>query len=305
MSGKPDADFGITEELVRRLLAEQFPQHASSTLEWVGGGWDNEMYRLGENLAVRLPRRELGAKLIETEQQWLPKLAAGLPIATPAPVAVGRPSRTYPWPFSIVPWIDGETADTMPADAAEVERLAAFFHALHQPAPADAPFNPVRGIPLPALAGRMDKLLSQTAARATLVIEPIVDLWRNGLAAPAGGEACWLHGDLHAQNFIVDDRRIVAVIDWSDMCAGDPATDLVAVWSLFDDAAARRRLLNRVAPDVALLARGAAWAAYFGLLLIESGETNSPRHARQGYALVERLCADSGVLSGSGGTPII
>lgn len=68
----------------------------------------------------------------------------------------------------------------------------------------------------------------------------------------------------------------------------------MAVWSLFDDAAARRQLLDRVAPDAAMLARGSAWAAYFGLLLIESGEANSPRHARQGYALVERLCEDPG-----------
>ena len=294
MSGKPDADLELTEELVRRLLAEQFPQYASLPLEWVGSGWDNEMYRLGESLAVRLPRREMGAKLIEVEQRWLPRLAPELPIATPAPVAAGRPSRAYPWRFSIVPWIQGETADAMPADVAEAERLAAFFHALHRPAPADAPVNPVRGIPLAALAGRMEELLSQAAARATLDLEPIVDLWRNGLAARAAGAVCWLHGDLHAQNFVVNDRRIVAVIDWSDMCAGDPATDLVAVWSLFDDPTARRRLLTEVATDEAMRARGAAWAAYFGLLLIESGETNSPRHARQGYALVERLCEDLG-----------
>ena len=294
MSGKPDAELELTEGLVRRLLTEQFPQHASLALEWVGSGWDNEMYRLGEDLAVRLPRRKMGARLIEVEQQWLPGLAPVLPIATPVPVAVGQPSRAYPWRFSIVPWIHGETADTMPADVAEVGRLAAFLDALHQPAPADAPLNPVRGIPLPALAGRMDELLSQAAARATLDLEAVVDLWRNGLTARAAGAACWVHGDLHAQNFVVNDRKLVAVIDWSDMCAGDPATDLVAVWSLFDDAAARQRLLDRIAPDAAMLARGGAWAAYFGLLLIESGETNSPRHARQGYALVERLCGDLG-----------
>lgn len=258
MAGKPDADLELTEELVQRLLAEQFPQHASLSLEWIGSGWDNEMYRLGEDLAVRLPRRDMGAKLIGIEQRWLPRLAPQLPIPTPAPVAVGRASPIYPWRFSIVPWFHGDTADAMPADAAEADRLAAFFLALHRPAPADAPVNPVRGVALAAVSGRMDELLAGVAARGTLDLKPIVDLWQNGLAARTAGAACWMHGDLHAQNFVVNDRRIVAVIDWSDMCAGDPATDLVAVWSLFDDAAARRQLLDRVAPDAALLARGAA-----------------------------------------------
>ncbi len=292
MPGKPDADIELTDELVRRLVAEQFPEYASLALEWVGGGWDNEMYRLGEDLAVRLPRREMGAKLIEVEQRWLPGLAPELPIATPVPVAIGRPSQSYPWRFSIVPWIHGETADVAPADTTEVERLAAFFRALHRPAPADAPANPARGVPLPALARRMDELLSQAAARKLSELKPLAAIWRHGLAAGAADTSSWLHGDLHAQNFVVVDGKLAAVIDWSDMCAGDPATDFVAIWSLFDDAAVRQRLLAEVAIDKAMRARAAAWTAYFGLLLIDAGETNSPRHAKQGYALVERLRED-------------
>lgn len=294
MAGKPDAELELTEELVRDLIAQQFPGYASLELEWAGDGWDNEMYRLGEDLAVRLPRRKMGADLIGVEQQWLPSVATRLPIATPAPVAIGRASARFPWSFSIVPWFSGETADVSPPAAAEAERIAAFLLALHEPAPADAPRNPVRGVPLSAIVERMNELLSRTAGRDAIDLGPITAIWRNGLAADAAEARCWLHGDLHAQNFIVDDRRIVAVIDWSDMCAGDPATDFVAIWSLFDDAAVRQRLLAAVATDESGQARGAAWAAYFGLLLIDAGEVNSAQHARQGYSLVARLCEDRG-----------
>lgn len=301
MPGKPDADLEITEELVRDLIAEQFPRYAALELEWAGGGWDNEMYRLGDDLAVRLPRRAMGADLIAVEQRWLPRLADRLPIATPAPVAIGQASPRFPWSFSIVPWFGGDTADVSPPAASEAERIAAFLLALHEPAPTTAPTSPVRGVPLPELARRVDELLSRAAARDTIEPEPLAAVWRNGLAAGAAEGRRWLHGDLHAQNFIVDDRRLVAVIDWSDLCAGDPATDLVAIWSLFDDAAVRRRLLTEVATDAAMQARGAAWAAYFGLLLIDAGEVNSAPHARQGYTLVERLYEDLG----SNGTAII
>jgi aminoglycoside phosphotransferase (APT) family kinase protein len=66
--GTPAAELEITLDLVQRLLAEQHPNLAYLPLTLIDTGWDNVMYRLGEHLAVRLPRRQLGANLIEREQ---------------------------------------------------------------------------------------------------------------------------------------------------------------------------------------------------------------------------------------------
>src|SRR5688572_33101836 len=111
-------------------------------------GWDNAMFRLGETLAVRLPRRVAVTKNIEYEQEWLPQLAALLPIAVPAAVRIGLPSDNYPSRWSILPYLRGRNADLVEPRADQAERLAAFLCALHRPAPVNAPVNPYRGVPL-------------------------------------------------------------------------------------------------------------------------------------------------------------
>ena len=119
-------------------------------------------------------------------------------------------------------------------------------------------------------------------------------IWESALAAPLAGEACWLHGDLHAQNVLVDGAgSITAVIDWGDITGGDPATDLAGIWALFPSHQARQRILHAYAPDPALLARARGWAFVFGVVLTDSGNINSPRHAAAGRRILERLEADS------------
>ena len=53
-------DVDIDEALVRTLLHNQHPDLAGLELREVAGGWDNRMWRLGEDLAVRLPRTPRG-----------------------------------------------------------------------------------------------------------------------------------------------------------------------------------------------------------------------------------------------------
>ena len=112
----------------------------------VGEGWDNKLFRLGDALAVRLPRRAASAALIEHEQRWLPRLSAGLPLPVPVPLRVGRPGCGFPWSWSVVPWFAGESALVAPPPdpALMADALARFLRALHQPAPDDAPQNPWR-----------------------------------------------------------------------------------------------------------------------------------------------------------------
>src|ERR1700710_2172916 len=131
------------QELVRALLRDQHPDLAGLELRDVSGGWDNQLWRLGEKLAVRLPRTERAPALLKNEQRWLPMLAERLPLPTPIPLRIGKPSSLFEHTWTIARWVEGEPADRVPItriDAAEI--LAAFLRALHHQAPADAPASP-------------------------------------------------------------------------------------------------------------------------------------------------------------------
>ncbi len=162
----PPADIEVDEHLIRSLLAEQHPDLAGLALVELDAGWDNTLWRLGGELLVRLPRRAVAADLTAHEQRWLPELGGRLPLPVPVPVRVGRPTDGYPWPWSVVRWIDGTPADRAPAmDAIVVaEQLGTFLRALHRTAPASAPGNPFRGVPLVARADTFEERVSDLAA---------------------------------------------------------------------------------------------------------------------------------------------
>src|SRR5215467_9719292 len=230
----PAAEVDIPPELVRRLLAAQQPDLAHLPLEVMAHGWDNLLYRLGDKLVVRLPRRAVAARLAEHEQRWLPVLAPRLPLPVPAPVRAGRAGLGYPWPWSVIPFLPGRiAARNPPADLrGAAVSLGRFLAALHAPAPPDAPANPYRGIPL---ADRGAAVTQHLTVLGSLVDPRAVrHAWERAVAAPAwDGPPVWLHGDLHPANILVDRGRISAVIDFGDLTSGDPATDLAVAWMLF------------------------------------------------------------------------
>ena len=160
----PAAEVDIDEGLVRRLLEDQHPDLAHLPLTMVANGWDNVVFRLGHEMTVRLPRRQLAADLVVNEQRWLPELAPRLPIPIPSPLRIGLPNDVFPWRWSIVPWFDGEVAaDVALADpVAQAHRLGGFVAALHTPAPLDAPLNAFRGQPIselhPRVAANIERL---------------------------------------------------------------------------------------------------------------------------------------------------
>ncbi len=292
MPGTPRAEIEIGAELVRDLLRVQATDYASLLLATAGEGWDNVTFRLGQTLAVRMPRREAAAQLIVNEQRCLPVLAPRLPVATPAPVFAGRPGCGFPWSWSIIPWIDGEPVDLLPLGEDAGATLAGFLRALHRPAEAWAPSNPNRGCPLAQRVEKVGACIDRVAAASDLVTPAVRRAWDEALAAPAFEGRLWLHGDLHARNVLAHEGRIVGVIDWGDMCAGDPATDLGAVWGLLGHRVAREAALAAYAPDADLLARAKGWAVLFGATLVDFGRIDDPRHAGIGEAILRRIDAD-------------
>lgn len=268
-SKAPAAELEITPALVRSLLAEQHPDLARRPLSYFSSGWDNENYRLGHDLLVRLPRRRLGAALIEHEQRWLPQLEGRLPIRIPTPSRVGRPGPGFPWSWSVVPFLPGRDALHEPpvSRARIIGQLCDFLTALHQPAPPEAPFNGVRGIPLADRHERTCAALDQAAATVPDTLR-LQALWARAVAAPAhAGPPRWLHGDLHPGNILCLDDRITAVLDWGDLTAGDPSCDYWVAWAFLDG---RERLAfrRRLAIDEAAWLRSIGWAISIGLALV-------------------------------------
>jgi aminoglycoside phosphotransferase (APT) family kinase protein len=292
--GTPAAEVSVDLDTARALLADQHPDLAALPLRPAGEGWDNAIIRLGDSLALRMPRRDAAARLIEHEQRWLPELAPVLPIDVPAPTRVGEPGGDYPYRWSIVPWLEGRTANReRPADA-EAERLGAFLAALHVPSPPDAPRNPVRGVPLEARRQAVEERLARLAQVTSRIDARIDGLWRSALAAPIDVAPTWLHGDLHPRNVLVSGGRLSAVIDWGDVAAGDRATDLAAIWMLFEDRAARERAIDASGPhSEATLARARGWAVFFGAVLLDSGLVDHPAHAEIGDWTLRRVADDA------------
>lgn len=108
---EPDAAaVGVSAELVRCLLADQHPDLARLPVEFLANGWGNELYQVGDGLIARLPRRALGAHIIEHEQRWLLRLAPRLPLPIPTPERTGTPACGYPYPWSVVPYLPGVPA---------------------------------------------------------------------------------------------------------------------------------------------------------------------------------------------------
>lgn len=279
--------------MVRSLLADQHPDLAALPLVELAAGWDNNLWRLGDDLLVRLPRRAMAAPLTSNEHRWLPVLAPMLPLPVAVPLRMGEPSDEFPWPWSIVPWMDGEAGDRVGLSRPEesAERLGRFLRALHQTAPIDAPWNPYRSVPLAERAQAFEARLVQVGDRVHASgVRPI---WDRALeAGPWTGARVWLHGDLHPANTVVADGVLSGVIDFGDICAGDPATDLAGAWMLLppDALPAFETAYGGVDPDLG--ARTLGWLVLFALTLIGIAEEDRrPTYATVGQAALAKVLA--------------
>jgi len=282
-----EADIDVP--LVRRLVATQFPAWADLPVEPVASaGTDNAMFRLGADLAVRLPRIADAANAIAVEQEWLPLLAGRLPVAVPTPVGAGRPADGYPWPWSVCRWLPGE--NPVAGGPTPAEDLAAVVTALRGIDPADAPRSG-RGVPLatrdaPTRAAiEASHGLVDTAAATTV--------WEETLRLPEWqGPPTWAHTDLSPGNVLVADGRLTAVIDWSCAGVGDPTVDLVVAWNLLPATARPTfRAALAVADDTWL--RGRGWALSIALIQLPYYQHTNPALAANSRHVITEVLADA------------
>lgn len=242
---------------------------------------------------MRLPRIEAAVALLRHEQEWLPRLAQELPVPVPAPVRLGEPDAGYPWPWSIVPWVPGRSADIDPLAAAEAAGFGRFLAAVHRPAPEGFPRNDYRGVPLASVAERFERLLHRVSTSDiadTLPLTAMRQRWQRATAAPIDVPETRVHGDLHPRNLVVDGGRLASVLDWGDMTTGDRAVDLGAAWMLFpvETHAEIWAAYGPVSP--ATLDRAAGWALLFGLSLVDAGLAGDRVFAEIGRTTLLRAC---------------
>ena len=275
----PAADVEVSADLVRRLLADQHPDLARLPVEFLANGWDNELYRVGDGLVARLPRRALGAQIITNEQRWLPGLAPRLPLPIPSPERTGIPACGYPYSWSVVPYLPGVPAAQASSfdPAAAAAAIGGFLGALHVPAPADAPANPFRGVPLAERAGIFAASLAVLTGHVDR--DTVMRAWVAALAASRyDGPPLWLHGDLHPANILVNDGQVSGVIDFGDITAGDPASDLSVAWMLLPPGfhasfwSAYQAAGGRAGD--ALRARARGWALNLAIVFLAHSEDN-------------------------------
>lgn len=298
------ADTVIDADLIRDLLREQHPDLAELPLELGARGWDNQLWRLGDELAVRLPwATESADELLRKEHAWLPALAPALPLPVPVPQRLGEPAERFPRPWLVTTWVPGAPADRAPVTrGGEAARaLAAFLTALHRPAPDGAPSGRGRGGALAEHTRGFALQLAETVERG-LVTDPgpVRAVWDDAAAAPEwAGPPLWLHGDLHPANVLTSDGTLCGVIDFGDLFAGDPAVDLASTWLLLPDGGVDAFYgAYEPAVDDATLRRARGWAvakSLVGLLIGEAGEQGRPGGKKSwgppARASLERLLA--------------
>jgi aminoglycoside phosphotransferase (APT) family kinase protein len=283
--------------LVRRLIAAQFPDWANLAIEpVVSSGTDNAIYRLGDEMAVRMPRRQSSTAQVDKEHRWLPTLAPHLPLAIPVPIAMGMPAESYPWRWSVYRWLEGENAivgriaDMSAAAIALAEFIAAMQRIDPTGGPAPGAHNFGRGVPLATRDART------RAAIASL--DGVIDTraatlaWEAALSAPACNSApVWIHGDLQTGNLLVEHGRLSAVIDFGGLAVGDPACDLMIAWMLLS-ADTRDVFRAALSVDDAAWARGRGWALSVALIQIPYYRHTNPVLAAGGRRAIAEVLAE-------------
>ncbi len=275
----------IDAALVRALIQSQFPAWSELPVEPVRpDGWDNRTFRLGDDMAVRLPSAERYAAAVEKEHRWLPVLAPNLPLPIPKPLAKGEPGLGYPWPWLVNRWLPGETLESSPvSDERQLAvDLAGFLTSLQRfdasNGPAFGRHNFFRGGPLRVYDDEIRSAIARLAGRidATLAL----DTWEVALAATWDGRAVWIHGDVAASNLLVTSGRLSGVIDFGSSAVGDAACDLTIAWTWFSGQGCET-FAAAMPVDARTWQRARGWSLWKALITMVGPSPHDPVHAER------------------------
>jgi aminoglycoside phosphotransferase (APT) family kinase protein len=288
-------ELDTSEILVRHIVDAQSPHWSHLPIKALKtAGTDNALFRLGDEMVVRLPRTLSASKQIDKELRWLPKLAPFLPLAIPKPLFAGMPAEGFPWHWSVYQWIDGEDAsiETVVDEHEVAGTLAEFLIALQRIDVTGGPFpgdhNFFRGEPL-AMRDKNTRAVMHSL-ESIFDLDIMLKIWDAAVEAPVWNKPpCWIHGDLIPTNLLIQKGRLSAVIDFGGLGVGDPACDLIIAWT-FLSAQTRDSFRKMLSVDEATWLRGRGWALSMGVNAFEYYQQTNPVLARIAkYAILEAI----------------
>jgi aminoglycoside phosphotransferase (APT) family kinase protein len=268
----------IDISLAQKLVRSQFVQWKDLKIKQVkAGGNDNRSFRLGDDLLIRLPSAEGYVAQVIKEQKWLPILAANLSMQIPEPVAMGQPCKDYPWNWSIYKWIVGISANQLKFTNSELEilaeDLAKFLNELHLVSIENAPMGGLHNYYRGCHLSVYDNDARSDIMKLSSIIDAAkaLDVWEKAISLKWHKDPVWIHGDLASGNFLVEESKLSAVIDFGCMGIGDPACDLVIAWTFLRNKSREifKKYLN-IDSDSWARARGwALWKANFEIVALK------------------------------------
>jgi aminoglycoside phosphotransferase (APT) family kinase protein len=284
-------------DLVRRLLEAQFPEWAALDIEPVAtDGTENAIYRLSDDMAVRLPYRPVRRDQVDKLERWLPKLAPHLPLPIPEPLAKGQPAEGYPCAWSVVRWLEGEEVvfERLDDPVEAAKTLAEFVRALMSidatggPVPAEHNFQ--RGVPLADREAVTRRCIAES--EGLVDITAVTEAWEKDLNAPVWDKPpVWIHGDLAPGNLLAVDGRLSAVIDWGGLGVGDPCYELQPAWNLFRDES-RDAYREALGFDDATWARGRGFALSTAIVGLPYYLKTNPVIVKWARYMIDEVLAD-------------
>lgn len=304
-------ELGIDEPLVRALVDRYFPRFAGLPLRRMrASGSSNALFRLGVDFLVRLPRQPGGSQTIAKEARWVPHMAPELTVSIPEIVGVGEPDLGYPESWSIVHWIDGKTPAAPSHTGGTTDRLArdlaGVVRALGEvtvptTAMTDTSLSWYRGGPLAAMDEIIRHYLGQcrTLHGLHLDLDACLQVWEEAMTMPGASEVTtprWLHGDLLAENLLVHEDRLVAVLDFGGLAVGDPTVDLMVGWELLDPAG-REKFRSALQVEESTWLRGRAWALAIAIMTFPYYWSSMPERCASRLVMARSVLADTGLLA--------
>ncbi|MEV6367650.1 aminoglycoside phosphotransferase family protein [Micromonospora musae] len=290
----------VDEEVVRSLLKEQRPEWADLPVVFAGAGTDNTMYRLGDELLVRLPRTPEKANALRKERTWLPRLAPYLPCRVPEPVHAGEPAAAFPVAWAVYRWIDGEVLGPgCVTDWATFGRdLAAAVRSLHSTdlmgATREGDLSWYRGGALEPCDGWVTRSFADCRGISGLDLDvaALERMWRDALRLPEPtGRPEWLHGDLRPANLLAHEGRLHAIIDFGGLSVGYPDAEHATVWDL--PAEARAAYWESTGLDEVTWLRARAWAVAVAVSSVSYYWDSYPEFVRECRARLTGILDDA------------
>ncbi len=284
------------ENLVRRLLAGQFPKWKDLSIRHVSSsGTDNALYRLGDEMVVRLPRIDWAIDQVKKEHEWMPKLAPHLPLEIPVSLEMGEPAEGYPWNWSVYRWLEGEnrTVDNLPNPTQTAADLAEFLLALQDIDVTNGPLANEYGLRGDSLSSRDEATREAIDSLRELIDAKVVtETWENALHSPEWNrKPVWFHGDVLPGNLLFEEEKLNAVIDFGGLGVGDPACDLMIAWNLFTDES-RKAFRLALGVDDATWARGRGHALSQALIFIPYYMNTHPVGVKNAWRVIHEVISE-------------